>query len=101
MALALEKIFLQKIAYMPPKEEEIIKGKSKKTTTSEPGGLREQLNYCSDILNEMLSKKHSAYAWPFYEPVDAKALGLHDYHDIIKYPMDLGTVKVDLLVYFL
>ncbi|MED6281508.1 hypothetical protein CHARACLAT_022311 [Characodon lateralis] len=93
MALALEKIFLQKIAYMPPKEEEIIKGKSKKTTTSEPGGLREQLNYCSDILNEMLSKKHSAYAWPFYEPVDAKALGLHDYHDIIKYPMDLGTVK--------
>lgn len=33
------------------------------------------------------------YAWPFYKPVDASALGLHDYHDIIKHPMDLSTVK--------
>uniref|UniRef100_A0A4W5L1U3 Bromo domain-containing protein n=1 Tax=Hucho hucho TaxID=62062 RepID=A0A4W5L1U3_9TELE len=41
----------------------------------------------------MLSKKHIAYAWPFYKPVDAHALGLHDYHHIIKHPMDLGTVK--------
>ncbi|XP_068608730.1 bromodomain-containing protein 3-like [Brachionichthys hirsutus] len=52
-----------------------------------------QLKHCSDILKEMLSKRHSAYAWPFYVPVDAKALQLHDYHDIIKHPMDLGTVK--------
>ena len=35
-----------------------------------------------------------AYALPFYKPVDAEALDLHDYHDIIKKPMDLGTVKV-------
>lgn len=34
------------------------------------------------------------YAWPFYKPVDAELLGLHDYHEIIKKPMDLGTVKV-------
>ena len=34
------------------------------------------------------------YAWPFYKPVDAELLGLHDYHDVIKKPMDLGTVKV-------
>ncbi|KAM3874418.1 bromodomain-containing protein 3-like [Diretmus argenteus] len=53
----------------------------------------EQLNYCDGILKEMLSKKHAAYAWPFYNPVDAEALNLHDYHDIIKYPMDLSTVK--------
>jgi hypothetical protein len=26
--------------------------------------------------------------------VDADLQGLHDYHDIIKKPMDLGTVKV-------
>lgn len=44
----------------------------------------------------MLSKKHVAYAWPFYKPVDVKALGLHDYLDIIKHPMDLGTIKVIL-----
>ncbi|KAJ8251351.1 hypothetical protein GJAV_G00220420 [Gymnothorax javanicus] len=57
---------------------------------------QEQLRYCAGILKEMLTKKHEAYAWPFYKPVDAKALGLHDYHDIIKHPMDLGTVKAKL-----
>ncbi|XP_076615026.1 bromodomain-containing protein 3-like isoform X2 [Chaetodon auriga] len=176
MALALEKIFLQKVAQMPQKEVEVFphaaKGKGKKSST--PGGqngtvatcsfatptcqpslshtpsssssvptqfspkktglkqkagaslsdlseskrrrgnsgqvispprkellpqeseqdrLSEQLRYCSDILKEMLSKKHAAYAWPFYKPVDAQALQLHDYHDIIKFPMDLSTVK--------
>lgn len=58
------------------------------------GTLSQQLKYCNDILKEMLSRKHVAYAWPFYHPVDVKALQLQDYHDIIKYPMDLRTVKV-------
>ncbi|TRY60466.1 hypothetical protein DNTS_028904 [Danionella cerebrum] len=57
------------------------------------GRLSEQLKYCDVIVKEMLSKKHAAYAWPFYKPVDAEALELHDYHDIIKHPMDLSTVK--------
>lgn len=58
------------------------------------GKLSEHLRHCDSILREMLSKKHAAYAWPFYKPVDAEALELHDYHDIIKHPMDLSTVKV-------
>lgn len=58
------------------------------------GRLTEHLKHCDTILKEMLSKKHAAYAWPFYKPVDAEALELHDYHDIIKNPMDLSTVKV-------
>ncbi|XP_036408348.1 bromodomain-containing protein 4 isoform X2 [Megalops cyprinoides] len=57
---------------------------------------QEQLRYCAGIVRDMLSKKHETYAWPFYKPVDADALGLHDYHDIIKHPMDLGTIKVKL-----
>ncbi|XP_066569078.1 bromodomain-containing protein 3 isoform X6 [Amia ocellicauda] len=57
------------------------------------GKLNEHLKYCDSILKEMLSKKHAAYAWPFYKPVDAEALELHDYHEIIKHPMDLSTVK--------
>uniref|UniRef100_A0AAY3ZVH1 Bromodomain containing 2b n=1 Tax=Denticeps clupeoides TaxID=299321 RepID=A0AAY3ZVH1_9TELE len=67
-----------------------------------PGGAAlsprtsEQLRYCGGVLGDMLSKKHYAYAWPFHRPVDAPALGLHDYHDIIKHPMDLGTVKAKL-----
>ncbi|XP_042193371.1 bromodomain-containing protein 3 isoform X2 [Callorhinchus milii] len=55
--------------------------------------LSEHLRHCDVILKEMLSKKHAAYAWPFYKPVDADALELHDYHEIIKHPMDLSTVK--------
>ncbi|XP_026152658.1 bromodomain-containing protein 3-like isoform X2 [Mastacembelus armatus] len=165
MALALEKIFLQKVAQMPQGEVELVhqgaKGMSKKrgtpggqkgtpTTPTKKKGLKrkvdattalssavitcwrdlseskrrhesvdqaispsksgfevnkwqqeetgqgrqsEQLLYCNNILKEMLSKKHSAYAWPFYKPVDTEALQLHDYRDIIKYPMDLSTVK--------
>ncbi|XP_066548679.1 bromodomain testis-specific protein [Amia ocellicauda] len=55
--------------------------------------LSEQLKYCNGILKEMFAKKHAGYAWPFYKPVDAAILGLHDYHDIIKHPMDLSTIK--------
>lgn len=58
------------------------------------GKLGEQMKHCDAILKEMLSKKHAAYAWPFYKPVDAEALELHDYHDIIKHPMDLSTIRV-------
>ena len=54
----------------------------------------EQLRYCRGVLREMQAKKHIAYGWPFYVPVDTQALGLHDYYDIIKHPMDLGTIKV-------
>ena len=25
---------------------------------------------CRDILKELFSKRHTAYAWPFYKPVD-------------------------------
>ncbi|XP_026119302.1 bromodomain testis-specific protein isoform X1 [Carassius auratus] len=55
--------------------------------------LSERLKYCSAILKEMFAKKHSAYAWPFYKPVDAKALGLLDYHEIIHQPMDMSTIR--------
>ncbi|XP_072561285.1 bromodomain-containing protein 4 isoform X2 [Paramormyrops kingsleyae] len=57
---------------------------------------QEQLRYCAGIIRDMLSKKHAAYAWPFYKPVDVESLGLHDYYDIIKHPMDLGTIKSKL-----
>ncbi|KAM4584542.1 bromodomain-containing protein 4-like isoform 1-T1 [Odontesthes bonariensis] len=67
----------------------------------ETGGMgtpkrQEQLRSCARLIREMLSKKHVAYAWPFYKPVDAKALGLHDYHEIIKHPMDLSAIKKKL-----
>ncbi|XP_047215679.1 bromodomain-containing protein 4-like isoform X1 [Girardinichthys multiradiatus] len=71
------------------------------TGLSGPSGGRspkpqDQLGYCAGLVSEMLSKKHAAYAWPFYKPVDVDALGLHDYRDIIKHPMDLSTIKTKL-----
>ncbi|GFS34754.1 global transcription factor group E4 [Actinidia rufa] len=53
-------------------------------------GLGKFSDQCSTLLDKLMKHKH---AWVFNEPVDPKALGLHDYFDIIKNPMDLGTVK--------
>lgn len=39
--------------------------------------------------------KHNT-AWIFYEPVDPEKLNVPDYYDIIKNPMDLGTIKAKL-----
>ncbi|NMR95732.1 hypothetical protein HKB01_00325, partial [Vibrio parahaemolyticus] len=39
--------------------------------------------------------KHK-HGWVFNAPVDIVGLKLHDYCDIIKQPMDLGTVKSNL-----
>nr|XP_043624294.1 transcription factor GTE3, chloroplastic-like [Erigeron canadensis] len=45
---------------------------------------------CGALLEKLMKHKHS---WVFNTPVDPLALGLHDYFDIVKHPMDLGTVK--------
>jgi hypothetical protein len=39
--------------------------------------------------------KHTS-AWIFLEPVDPDRLGIPDYFDIIKQPMDFGTIKQKL-----
>ncbi|KAL4036618.1 hypothetical protein IC575_000178 [Cucumis melo] len=48
---------------------------------------------CAQILNKLMKQK---YGLIFNKPVDVVGLGLHDYYDIIKHPMDLGTVKSTL-----
>ncbi|XP_059277168.1 transcription factor GTE3, chloroplastic-like isoform X1 [Lycium ferocissimum] len=48
---------------------------------------------CSNVLQRLMKHKHG---WVFNEPVNVEALGLHDYLDIIKHPMDLGTIKTRL-----
>ncbi|KAM3841780.1 bromodomain testis-specific protein [Vipera latastei] len=58
--------------------------------------LIEPLEYCNEILIELMSNQHAAYAWPFYKPIDITALDPEEYHSIIKSPMDLGTIKKKL-----
>nr|CAB3225094.1 bromodomain adjacent to zinc finger domain protein 1A [Phallusia mammillata] len=50
-------------------------------------GVWKDLASCEEILSELIKHKDS---WPFVEPVSKKAVP--DYYDIIKKPMDLGTV---------
>lgn len=60
-----------------------------------PQGERSaQLEYCSRILEELLSKKHASSARPFYNHADAEAPQPHEQHDVIRNPMDLSTIKV-------
>jgi len=48
------------------------------------------VEFCHGVLQELMNHEH---AWPFVKPVDIVALNIPDYPDIIKRPMDLGTVK--------
>ncbi len=45
---------------------------------------------CSDVLKSLQSHNHG---WVFNTPVDPVELGLPDYFQVIKRPMDLGTIK--------
>ena len=47
-----------------------------------------------DLMRKAFFVFVQGYAWPFYKPVDANLLGLHDYHEMIKKPMDLGSIRV-------
>jgi len=44
---------------------------------------------CAQVMRGLLLRPGS---WPFLEPVDPIALGIPDYHEVIKRPMDLGSV---------
>lgn len=51
--------------------------------------FREQLKYCMQIMKTL--KRHRD-AFPFNQPVDPVALQIPDYLDVVKQPMDLGTI---------
>lgn len=55
--------------------------------------LSESIRRCLKILTSL--KKHQ-YSFPFLKPVDPIALQVPDYFDIVKEPMDLGTVERNL-----
>ena len=53
--------------------------------------LTNQLDYIKrNVLPNIRKHKH---AWPFQKPVDPVNLGLPDYFDVVKRPMDLSTIK--------
>lgn len=56
-----------------------------------PGRQTNQLNFIQKTVMKVIWKHQ--YSWPFQQPVDAAKLSLHDYHKLIKQPMDIGTIK--------
>jgi len=48
---------------------------------------------CKQYIDFLFHKKHEAFAYPFYEPVDHVGLKLTDYLTIVKQPIDLGSVR--------
>ncbi|CAM8959825.1 unnamed protein product [Rhodiola kirilowii] len=51
------------------------------------------LKMCSQVLMKLMKHK---LGWIFNTPVDVVGMKLHDYNQIVKKPMDLGTVKTKL-----
>ena len=56
-------------------------------------GISESFKICKKVLDAI---KRNYNAGPFLEPVNPEALGIPTYFDIIKNPMDLGTVEKKL-----
>ncbi|GLU11420.1 hypothetical protein SLE2022_281680 [Rubroshorea leprosula] len=48
------------------------------------------MKQCENLLKRLMSHK---YAYVFKSPVDAVKLNIPDYFNVIKHPMDLGTIK--------
>ncbi|OAY66746.1 Transcription factor GTE3, chloroplastic [Ananas comosus] len=55
--------------------------------------LSAMMKKCGQILTKLMKNKKSVW---FNSPVDVVGMGLHDYFQIIKHPMDLGSVKSKL-----
>lgn len=55
-----------------------------------------ELRYCNQVIKELTSKKHYNINFPFLQPVDPVALGIPKYTEVVKEPMDLGTIQTKL-----
>lgn len=68
-------------------------GKQQEASRREAGcskRMAELMRQFGTILRQITQHR---WAWPFMTPVDVQGLGLHDYHDVIKKPMDFGTIR--------
>lgn len=55
-----------------------------------------ELRYCNQVMKELTSKKHYNINFPFLQPVDPVALNIPNYFEVVKEPMDLGTIQTNL-----
>ncbi|KAN0070055.1 hypothetical protein V8E54_011636 [Elaphomyces granulatus] len=74
----------------PPKRDIPYSAKPKKKK------YQWELKFCEEVLEELHKSKYFNIASPFYVPVDPVALNIPTYHNVIKKPMDLSTVRAKL-----
>lgn len=76
---------------VPPKRnQEFAGGRPKKKK------YELQLRFCQEVIKELTSGKHWQMNQYFTHPVDPVALNIPTYYQVIKKPMDLGTVETKL-----
>ncbi|KAK9052359.1 hypothetical protein SSX86_028988 [Deinandra increscens subsp. villosa] len=70
-------------------------GRFKPTNEHSPSGTFSPIlkKQCESLLKKLMTHQHG---WVFNKPVDVVALKIPDYFNVIKNPMDLGTVKKKL-----
>ncbi|ORY75954.1 hypothetical protein BCR35DRAFT_343168 [Leucosporidium creatinivorum] len=85
----------RELPYYAEQQETGLPGKSRHGRVSGKAA-QEQLRFCKEVIKELFKKVHEAYAFPFYEPVNYIALNIPQYPQIIKKPMDLGTIRAKL-----
>ncbi|KAH1128702.1 hypothetical protein J1N35_000080 [Gossypium stocksii] len=77
------------------KARELIRGSSGKFKSAKHASEANTANIfltkqCEGLLKRLMGHQ---YGWVFNEPVDVVKLNIPDYFNVIKHPMDLGTIK--------
>ncbi|XP_063791095.1 CREB-binding protein isoform X2 [Pseudophryne corroboree] len=81
-----------------PKEEEENSGNSTTPPSTSPSQPRKKIFKPEELRQALMPTLEALYrqdpeSLPFRQPVDPQLLGIPDYFDIVKTPMDLSTIK--------
>lgn len=80
-----------KRAIHPPRPKDIDYTSKPTTRRKDP-----EIQFCDEVLREIMDPKHFNVNSAFLVPVDPVALGIPTYFNIIKKPMDLSTIQSKL-----
>lgn len=80
-----------KRAIHPPRPKDIDYTSKPTTRRKDP-----EIQFCDEVLREIMDTKHFNVNSAFLVPVDPVALGIPTYFNVIKKPMDLGSIQAKL-----
>ncbi|KAK5118299.1 hypothetical protein LTR62_002812 [Meristemomyces frigidus] len=82
-------------------DEDGVRRETRRTAHTDAKGLPQapgmrDLAFCHQLLDKLTSSRYHHITYHFFEAVDPVALGIPDYFDFIKDPMDLSTMRAKL-----